>query len=118
VEAPFREQFREIRIGEPTAEVPADGQRDHVGWEAVAGEGRGAVLGATLSARGTAVDPAPLPVVSLLGEPLALAALALNPSLLSLSANSIPDPGRPQRNHYVPYRTWIGGPQAGEQWIS
>jgi hypothetical protein len=33
------EQFLDIAIGQAEAQVPADGQHNHIGWEPEAGEG-------------------------------------------------------------------------------
>jgi hypothetical protein len=32
------EQLLDVAVGQAEAQVPADGQNDHVGWEAEAGE--------------------------------------------------------------------------------
>jgi hypothetical protein len=33
------EQLLDVTVGQPEAQVPADRQNDHIGWEAEAGEG-------------------------------------------------------------------------------
>jgi hypothetical protein len=39
LDAALGEEFFDIAIGETKAQVPADGQHNHLGWEAEAGEG-------------------------------------------------------------------------------
>jgi hypothetical protein len=39
LDAALGEQFLKVAIGQPEAQVPADRQHDHIGWEAEAGEG-------------------------------------------------------------------------------
>jgi hypothetical protein len=39
LDTPFGEQLLDVTVGQPEAQVPADRQNDHVGWEAEAGEG-------------------------------------------------------------------------------
>jgi len=39
LDAALGEQLLDVAIGQPEAQVPADRQHDHVGWEAEAGEG-------------------------------------------------------------------------------
>jgi hypothetical protein len=37
--AALGEEFLEVAVGQAEAQVPADRQHDHIGWEAEAGEG-------------------------------------------------------------------------------
>jgi hypothetical protein len=39
LDTPFGEQLLDVTVGQPEAQVPADRQNDHVGWEAEADEG-------------------------------------------------------------------------------
>jgi hypothetical protein len=39
LDAPFGEQLLDVTVRQPEAQVPADRENDHVGWEAEAGEG-------------------------------------------------------------------------------
>jgi hypothetical protein len=38
LDATFGEQFLDVTVGQPEAQVPADRNYDHIGWEAEAGE--------------------------------------------------------------------------------
>jgi hypothetical protein len=40
LDAAFGEEFLDVAVGQTEAEIPADGEHDHIGWEAEAGERR------------------------------------------------------------------------------
>jgi hypothetical protein len=40
INAPFSEEFSDVSVGQPVAQVPAHRDRDHLRWETKPGEGR------------------------------------------------------------------------------
>lgn len=94
---PFREQFRKANIGNAIPQILAQGQRDHVGWEAVRSKGMPCAQSLAAYTPCSRRSVAPLKCVPPWRITLpGTGATTADPPFSS--ASSIPGPASPQRN--------------------